>query len=100
MSMPRRPSRVQEDLPKYYDRHGVLREIEEGPVEFSLDDELRRAILKGERARRLQNLSIKLDAAQIHALRKIATMKAIPYQTLIRQWLAEGIRKELRLGHS
>jgi hypothetical protein len=64
--MPRRPSRVQEDLPKYYDRHGVLREIEEGRVEFALDDELRRAILKGERARRLQNLSIKLDAAQIH----------------------------------
>jgi hypothetical protein len=97
--MPRRPSRVQEDLPKYYDRRGVLQEIEERPVEFALDEELRRAILKGERARRLQNLSIKLDAAQVHALRKIATMKAIPYQTLIRQWLAEGIRRELRLGH-
>ncbi len=33
----------------------------------------------------------------IQALRKIATMKSIPYQTLIRQWLAEGIRKELHL---
>ena len=95
--MPRRPSRVREDLPKYYDRRGVLQEIEEQPVVFALDDELRRAILGGERARRLQNLSIKLDATQIHALRKIATMKAIPYQTLIRQWLAEGIRKELHL---
>ena len=99
MSMPRQPNRVQEGLPQYYDRRGVLQEIEERPVEFALDDELRRAILKGERARRLQNLSIKLDAAQIHALRKIATMKAIPYQTLIRQWLAERIRKELRLEH-
>jgi predicted DNA binding CopG/RHH family protein len=78
----------------------VLQEIEERPVEFALDEELRRAILTGQRARRLQNLSIKLDAAQIHALRKIATMKAIPYQTLIRQWLAEGIRRELLLGHS
>ena len=97
--MARRPSRVPEEVPKYYDRRGVLREIEEGPVEFSLDEALHRAILKGERARRLQNLSIKLDAAQIQALRKIATMKAIPYQTLIRQWLAEGIRKEFRLGH-
>jgi len=100
MSMPRRPSRAQQDLPKDYDRRRVLQEIEERPVEFALDEELRRAILKGQRARRLQNLSIKLDAAQIHALRKIATMKAIPYQTLIRQWLAEGIRRELRLGHS
>jgi uncharacterized DUF497 family protein len=97
MKMPRRPSRVQEDLPKYYDRRGVLQEMDEQPVAFALDGELRRAILKGERVRRLQNLSIKLDATQIQALRKIATMKAIPYQTLIRQWLAEGIRKELRL---
>jgi predicted DNA binding CopG/RHH family protein len=47
--------------------------------------------------RRLQNISIKLDPAQIQALRKIATMKSIPYQTLIRQWLADGIRKEFRL---
>jgi len=45
-----------------------------------------------------QNISVKLDPAQIQALRKIATMKSIPYQTLIRQWLAEGIRKELRLA--
>jgi len=84
-------------MPTFYDRRGVLRDIEERPVEFALDEELRRAILKGERARRLQTLSRKVDAAQVHALRKIATMKAIPYQTLIRQWLAEGIRKELHL---
>jgi predicted DNA binding CopG/RHH family protein len=45
----------------------------------------------------LQNISIKLDPAQIVALKKVATLKSIPYQTLIRQWLAEGIRKELRL---
>jgi len=94
----RRPSEVQEDWPKYYDRRGVLRDIDERPVEFALGEALHRAILKGERARRLQNPSIKLNAAQIHALRKIATTKAVPYQTLIRQWLAEGIRKELRLG--
>ncbi len=95
--MPRRTARVQEELPKYYDRRGVLQEIEERPIEFALEEDLRQSILKGEHVRRLQNLSIKLDTAQIHALRKIATMKAIPYQTLIRQWLAEGIRKELRL---
>jgi predicted DNA binding CopG/RHH family protein len=97
--MRRRPSRVQEDLPRYYDRRGVLQEIDEHPVELALDEALRRAILRGERGRRLQNLSIKLDPAQIQALRRLATMKAIPYQTLIRQWLAEGIRREFRLGH-
>lgn len=96
--MPRRVSKVEEDLPKYYDRRGVLGEIEERPVAFALDEELRRAILGGQRARRLQNISIKLDPAQILALRKIATLKSIPYQTIIRQWLAEGISKELGLG--
>lgn len=86
-----------ESMADYYDRVGVLGEIVDAPVEFALNQELRRQILEGERRRRLQNISIKLDPAQILALRKIATMKSIPYQTLIRQWLADGIRKELRL---
>jgi predicted DNA binding CopG/RHH family protein len=41
---------------------------------------------------------VKLEESQIIALRKIATLKSIPYQTLIRQWLAEGIAKELHLA--
>lgn len=96
--MRRVAGRAKENLAEYYDRRRVLREIDDRPIEFSLDEELRRQILRGERARRLQNISVKLDPAQIQALRKIATMKSIPYQTLIRQWLAEGIRKELRLA--
>ncbi len=90
--------KVRENLAEYYDRRGVLAEVVEKPVEFALDEELRHEILKGTRARRLKNVSIKLDPAQIQALRKIATMRSIPYQTLIRQWLAEGIRRELRVG--
>ena len=89
--------KVKEHLAEYYDRRGVLGELEERPVEFALEEELRQQILKGRRTRRLQNISIKLEPAQIQALRKIATMKSIPYQTLIRQWLAEGIRKEFHL---
>ena len=95
--MSKRTTRIEEDVADYYERHGVLGELEDGTVEFALDEELRRQILTGQRTRRLQNVSIKLDPAQIQALRKIATMKSIPYQTLIRQWLAEGIRKELHL---
>ena len=95
--MSKRAAKIREDVAQYYDRRGVLGEIEDGSVEFALDEELRRQILAGERNRRLQNLSIKLDPAQIQALRKIATLKSIPYQTLIRQWLAEGIRKELHI---
>lgn len=87
-----------DDLARYYDRRGVLGELDERPVEFALEEELRAQIMKGQRKRRLQNVSIKLDPAQIQALRKIATIKSIPYQTLIRHWLSEGIREELRLG--
>ncbi|MFH1028298.1 MAG: hypothetical protein V1791_09875 [Pseudomonadota bacterium] len=88
---------VKESVAGYYDRRGVLPELDERPVEFCLDEELRRQILEGKRTHRLQNISIKLDPVQIQALKKIATMKAIPYQTLIRQWLAEGIRRELQI---
>jgi len=95
--MSKRTTRIKEDVAEYYERHGVLGDLEDRTVEFALDEELRRQILAGQRTRRLQNVSIKLDPAQIQALRKIATMKSIPYQTLIRQWLAEGIRKELHL---
>lgn len=95
--MPKPRIRVKEDLAKYYERRGVLGGLENGAIEFVLEEELRRQILAGRRTRRLQNISIKLDPAQIQALRKIATMKSIPYQTLIRQWLADGIRKEFRL---
>ncbi|MBZ5653101.1 MAG: BrnA antitoxin family protein [Acidobacteriia bacterium] len=95
--MSKRATRIKENVAEYYERHGVLGELQDGTVEFALDEELRSQLLAGRRSRRLQNVSIKLDPAQIQALRKIATMKSIPYQTLIRQWLAEGIRKELHL---
>ena len=89
--------KVNEPLARYYDRRGALGEIEERPVEFALEEALRRQILKGERGRRLRNISVKLDPVQIQALRKVATMKSIPYQTLIRQWLADALRRELHL---
>ncbi len=95
--MPKRSARSQETPAQYYDRRGVLKELEEGVVEFALEEELRDEILKGQRKRRLENVSIKLDPAQIQALRKIATMKSIPYQTLIRLWMAEGIRRETQV---
>lgn len=90
-------SRARESVAEYYDRRGVLDELVDEPAEFALDVELRREILSGQRRRRLKNLSIKLDPMQIQALRKLAAMKSIPYQTLIRLWLAERIRRELHL---
>ncbi|MEA1927295.1 MAG: hypothetical protein U9N73_03750 [Candidatus Auribacterota bacterium] len=88
---------IKESLARYYDRRGILNEIEEGPVVFSLEDDLREQILRGKRTRRLKNISIKLEQAQIQALQKIAVQKSIPYQTLIRSFLAEAIKRELHI---
>jgi predicted DNA binding CopG/RHH family protein len=82
---------------KYYDAHGVLKEMIDEPIEMSLDTELRRAILSGKRRRNLKNISLKMDPLQIQAIKKVATMKSIPYQTLIRHWLSENLKKELHI---
>ena len=85
MSRPRsKTAKVKEVAADYYDSHGVLAHIVDEPVDMALEAELREEVTSGAHKRRLQNLSIKLDPAHIAALRKIATLKAIPYQTLIR----------------
>ena len=91
-------AKEQRNWAAYYDRRGILGELDNRSVTFELDEELRNQIRTGQRKRRLQNISIKLDPAHVIALRKIAAMKAMPYQTLIRSWLAEGIRRELRIS--
>jgi predicted DNA binding CopG/RHH family protein len=82
----------------YYERVDILSELSEDPVELMLDNKLRQDILSKKRRRRLQNVTIKMDPLQIQAIRKLATTKSIPYQTLIRHWLSEEIKKELKLN--
>ena len=79
----------------YYDQISILDELLEEPVEFSLGGRLRRDILSKKRKRKLQNVTIKIDPLQVQAIRKLATTKSIPYQTLIRHWLSEEVKKEL-----
>jgi len=81
----------------YYEQRDLLEEIVEGPVEFSLDDQLLRDILEKKRKRKLQNVTIKMDPLQVHTIRKLATIKSMPYQTLLRHWLSDKIRQELNL---
>lgn len=79
----------------YYEERDILNEIDDTSVDLSLDKRLRQDILSGKRKRKLKNVTIKIDPLQIVAIKKLSTMKSIPYQTLIRHWLAEGIRQEL-----
>lgn len=79
----------------YYEERDILNEIDDTSVDLSLDKRLRQDILSGKRKRKLKNVTIKIDPLQIVAIKKLSTMKSIPYQTLIRHWLAQGIRQEL-----
>ena len=81
----------------YYDQVNIFDELLEEPVEFSLGERLRRDILSKKRKRKLQNITIKIDPLHVQAIKKLATTKSVPYQTLIRHWLSEEIKKELNL---
>jgi len=41
-------------------------------------------------------ISIRLGQEQIAAAKKIAAAKSVGYQTQLRMWIAEGIRREVR----
>jgi len=68
----------------YYEHKNILDEIIDEDVALSLDDQVRQDILSGRRKRKLKNITIKIDPLQIIAIKKLATKKSIPYQTLIR----------------
>jgi len=83
---------------EYYDKKGVLGEIIEEDIAISLDEALVKDIVTGKRRRKLQNVTIKIDPLYLISIKKVATKKGIPYQTLVRQWVAEKIRKELKIA--
>ncbi len=87
----------EEDWIEYYNHRDILDEITDETVEFSMDENLRHDILFKKRKRKLKNITIKMDPLQIRAIKKVATIKSLPYQTLIRHWLAEEIKKEIDL---
>jgi len=80
---------------RYYEERNILDEITDETVDLILDEHLRDEILSGKRRRKLKNVTIKIDPLQVKAIKKLSTMKSIPYQTLIRSWLAEGIKSEM-----
>ncbi len=92
---------IQKAMPKkwakYYDQENILDEIMDEWVTLTVEEGLRKDIRSGKRKRKLKNISIKMDPLHVQAIKKLATMKSIPYQTLMRHWLAEDIREELDL---
>lgn len=86
---------TQKNWADYYDTENILDEIAEDTVSIHLNETLREDIASGKRKRTLKSISIKMDPLHVQAIKKLAVMKSVPYQTLMKQWLAEDIRKEL-----
>lgn len=91
----KRKEKEKKDWVGYYEDRSILKEVTDEPIELVLDEALRQDIISGKRRRNLKNITIKIDPFQITAIKKLSTMKSIPYQTLIRHWLAEALKHDM-----
>ena len=71
------------DLSEYWDE---FKEVEP----LKLDTKLSQAI--DQRAHRKKLISIRLETWQIRLAKAVAARERIPYHTVIRRWVEEGIR--------
>ena len=80
---------------EYFETHSVAdvwNQLSEGkPVKPSVA--LAKSI-RDRHARAKSPISIRLAPEQIAAAKKIAAAKSVGYQTQLRMWIAEGIRRE------
>lgn len=84
-----------EEAADFFQAHSVatiwdkLREAEPAKASKPL-----RVSIGKRRATAKSAISIRLDPDQIAAAKKIAATKSVGYQTQLRMWIAEGIRRE------
>jgi len=86
-----------QETAEYFDKHSVAgiwdQLAEERPVKLSP------ALMKRIRDRHAaakSPISLRLDPGQIVAAKRIAAAKSVGYQTQLRMWIAEGIRREAK----
>ena len=85
---------TEEEVAEFFDSYSFAEAMEKGlfePEKVELEPEL--AMKIRERAKTKQ-VTLRLRVSQIEAAKEIAKKKDIPYQTLIRSWVAEAIRRE------
>ncbi|MDP2997606.1 MAG: hypothetical protein Q8N47_08960 [Bryobacterales bacterium] len=104
--MRKKPSPIKAPLPRlhsdretaeYFELHSVAevwdRLAESQPVKLNA------ALAKSIGARRTQAkspVSLRLESEQIAAAKKIAASRSVGYQTQLRMWIAEGIRRDAK----
>jgi predicted DNA binding CopG/RHH family protein len=83
--------REEADFWATHDLTDYLHEFEK--VDFKLPASLRRRIKT--RAATKKAVTFRLGMDQIAAAKAVASRKSVPYQTLMRMWIAERLAKEL-----
>lgn len=79
---------------EFWDTHNSLDYIEDDEqVDIEFAPELVEQVRERSKTKRV---TLRLRVSQIEAAKEIARRKDIPYQTLIRSWIAEAIRREQR----
>lgn len=104
--MKKNPSAAKSPLPKfasdaeaaaYFERHSVaslwgrLPEAKPPKPTAALAKTIR-----DRHARAKSPISLRLEPEQIAAAKHIAALKSVAYQTQLRMWIAEGIRREAK----
>ena len=89
--------RSDKEAVEYFDTHsvaGVWDRLPKGQA-VKLSAALSKAI-KERHARAKSPISLRLVPEQIAAAKKVAAKKSVGYQTQLRMWIAEGIRREAK----
>jgi predicted DNA binding CopG/RHH family protein len=84
----------EEEMAEFFDRYSFAEAMEKGlfePDEVELAPELAAKITERSKTKRI---TLRLRVSQVEAAKEIARQKDIPCQTLMRSWIAEGIRRE------
>lgn len=81
---------------EYWSTHSLARIWDKlEPVEFQIAPRLRHIFL---RKGRKKPVTLRLEERQIAAAKRIARIKSLSYQALMRSWINEAISRELRKG--
>ena len=87
--------RSEKEAAEYFDGHSVsaiwdqLAEVKPAKLSSALAKKIRERHTRAKAA-----ISIRLEPDQIEAAKHIAAAKSVGYQTQLRMWIAEGIRRE------
>lgn len=85
--------KTEEEEARFWDEHDSTEFIEDfEPVDIEVAPELEEEIFNKRELKK--PVTLRLEPNQIDAVKKIAVMKGLPYQTLIRMWITERIKSE------